>query len=144
MNDARCVGGGYFSTTFTEDPALATGPVSATDLTSGITHDPAPYLTANRKGAFSVSSSMRFEAFKPADDKWHKMADAYNACVAAGVDPPRDVERYFNDEPPDPAGVEIPRQDLIASGCITDYEGYEIDVSKLPPDATIVRVYMSY
>jgi len=96
-----------------------------------------------------MSMSTYVEAFKPPNDKWQRMRDAYDACTAAGVEVPDEVDGYFRGEPPDPAGVEVPRTELFASGAVTEYkadmcEGFEIDVTRLPADVTIVRVYNSY
>ena len=45
------------------------------------------------------------QAFRPPDAKWKKMKQAYDACEAAVVPVPEEVDDFFNNEPPDPAGV---------------------------------------
>ena len=42
------------------------------------------------------------EGFKPPDEKWQKMAEAYRACEAAGVRIPPEVEGFFENGAPDP------------------------------------------
>lgn len=84
--------------------------------------------------------------FRPPDDKWKKMKAVYDACKEADTDPPEEVERFFNDQPPDPAGVEVRLRD---TPCCKEYNdgvsqwGYEIDLSKLPKDVTVIRVFNS-
>jgi hypothetical protein len=77
------------------------------------------------------------------------MKAAWDACRAAGVDPPETVEDYFNGEPPDEAGVEVGEEDLKILGAITKYDaemydGFEVHVDKLPKDVKIIRFYNSY
>jgi hypothetical protein len=96
-----------------------------------------------------MSSSMNVIAFKPADEKWQRMKAVYDACEAAGVRAPDKVERYFGGDKPDPAGVEVSEQELLTAGAVREWreemrEGYEVDVTELPPDVTIVRFFMSY
>jgi hypothetical protein len=93
--------------------------------------------------------------FKPPDEKFKKMLEAYRACELAGIKIPDEVRKFFNDEPPDPTGVKVelrnygaPKGSEYARGvkpwegdCA---EGYEIDVRQLDPDIKIVRVYTSY
>ena len=54
-----------------------------------------------------MSMSTHVMGFIPPDEKFKKMLEAYHACEAAGVAIPSDVEKFFNDEMPDEAGVRI-------------------------------------
>jgi hypothetical protein len=96
-----------------------------------------------------MGMSTRVIAFKPPGEKWQKMCDVYNACTNAGIDVPDEVSRFFDHMPPDPAGVEISERVLRDAGAVTDYsgdmsEGFDVDVTKLPRDVTVIRFYNSY
>lgn len=97
-----------------------------------------------------MSMSTHVVAFKPPNEKWQRMAAAREACLTAGVEVPREIYEYFGGADPDKAGVEIPERALIDCGAVRPWadthgrSGYEIDVTNLPPDVTIVRVYNSY
>lgn len=89
------------------------------------------------------------EGFKPPDEKWQQMRAVWEACTAAKIGIPRDVERYFDGEAPDPHGVQISESDLRACGALRDWKdgmrkGREVDVTKLPPDVTVVRFFNSW
>ena len=91
-------------------------------------------------------TSTHVEGFKKPDANWKKMKAVYDACIEADVDVPEEVEDYFNGEEPDESGVNV---DLEDTDCCKEYSadscsGYEIDVTKLPKDITIIRVYNSY
>ena len=95
-----------------------------------------------------MSMSTHVVGFKPADEKWLKMKAVWDSCVAAGIDPPNNVLDFFGHEPPDDQGVEVA---LEKHTCVQRYssdkrghDGFEIDVRKLPPDVTIIRLYNSY
>ncbi len=80
--------------------------------------------------------------FKPPGPKWKKMKAAYDACEADGIETPKDVDKFFNYEAPDNSGVRIEKKKL--GKAVTDFsaemqEGFEIDVTKLPKDVTIIR-----
>ncbi len=86
--------------------------------------------------------------FVPPDEHWVKMAAAWEACRAAGVDPPAEVERLFEDGPPDPSGKLI---DMHAGvhPAVREWEadmrdGLEVDLSKLPAGVTSLRFINSY
>lgn len=83
---------------------------------------------------------------KPPDAKWKKMKEAYDACEAAGVDPPKAVTDFFNGEEPDASGVVVQIKD---SKAVTEWHaemesGYQVDLTKLPKDITAIRFYNSW
>ena len=84
---------------------------------------------------------------RPPDAKWLAMKAAYEACEKAGVALPKEVEDFFNGEPPDPSGVVVMLQH---SGAVREYaphdaaEGYEVDLTKLPKDVTLLRFWNSW
>lgn len=101
-----------------------------------------------------MGMSMHCTALRPPDEKWRKMKAAWDACKAAGTEPPKEVDDFFDGYPPDPAGVEVGSvgqytddkdmppwvKNCDLEGC----DGFEIDVSKLPKDVTVVRFFCSY
>lgn len=93
-----------------------------------------------------MSMSTYVIGFKPPDEKWKAMKKVWDACQAADIDTPKDVEEYFDGDEPDDAGVVV---ELRKHACCKEYgaemqSGYEIDVTKLPKDVTIIRFVNSY
>lgn len=93
-----------------------------------------------------MGMSTHLLGFKPPNEKWKKMKAIYDACHAADMDVPKEVDNFFGFDTPDDAGVEV---DIEEHDCCQEYnedgsEGFEIDVSKLPKDVTILRFYNSW
>lgn len=87
--------------------------------------------------------------FKPPDETWQRMKAVWDACEAAGIDLPAEVDHYFQGERPDPAGVEVPKTDLVKLGALREWdvgdsEGYEVELEKLPADIKILRFFNSW
>ena len=83
---------------------------------------------------------------QPADEKWSEMKAVYDACTKAGIEVPDDVWMFFNENPPDDAGVIV---DIEGTEAVSGYyadpnQGFEVDIRKLPKDICIVRFYNSY
>ncbi len=100
-----------------------------------------------------MSSSLHVVGFKPPDDKWRKMKAVYDACKKAGICAPITVTEFFAAEEPDDAGVTVEMatdySDRNRHASVTEYRanmvnGFDVDLSKLPKDVTIVRFYVSY
>jgi len=98
-----------------------------------------------------MSMSTHVVGFRPPDEKWKKMKAVWEACKKADMDPPEEVQDFFEYEGPDDQGVEVREEALRKAGAISQWEdkdgsasGYEIDVTKLPKDVKIVRVYNSW
>jgi hypothetical protein len=100
-----------------------------------------------------MSMSTHVVGSRPADEKWRKMKAVYDACTAASMEVPKEVEEFFGHERPDEAGVKIDlsydyRTKKTHESCSAwkddMQEGYEIDVSKLPKDVKIIRFYNSW
>lgn len=100
--------------------------------------------------------NMMVEAYRPPDEKWQAMRDAYNACVSAGVPVPPEVVRFFGDSgAPDDRGIVVrlkwlDRGDPLAHGderlhpaVAKDPKrwGYAIEIAKLPEHVTHVMVW---
>ncbi len=88
---------------------------------------------------------------KPADDKYRKMLAIYQQCRDAQVSVPKEVDDFFNGENPDPKGVVVTLR-ADAKGPVQEWrdednemlEGFEVDITNLPKDVTIIRFVNSY
>lgn len=79
---------------------------------------------------------------RPPDEKWRKMKAIYDACTAAGIEVPQEVDNFFDGGAPDAAGVVV---DVSAERWASDdAEGLEVDVTALPKDVTRIRFYNSW
>jgi len=93
-----------------------------------------------------MGMSTHVTGFRPPDEKWKKMKAVHDACVAAGTDLPKGVDEFFGWDTPDNKGVTV---DLEKDECCKEYngnaeDGFEIDVTKLPKDVTVIRFYNAY
>lgn len=93
-----------------------------------------------------MSMSTSVVGFKPPDEKWKAMKAVYDACIAGKVRVPDEVQKFFNWCGPTEAGVVV---ELLKTDCVkahhTDSEsGFDVDVTKLPKDVTLVRFYNSW
>lgn len=96
-----------------------------------------------------MSMSTHVVGIKPPDDKWKEMKAVYDACAVAGVAVPKAVCDFFDNDPPDDAGVVVSEYDLKKCGALKEYSGdmtagFEVDLSKVPKDVKIIRFYNSY
>ena len=94
-----------------------------------------------------MGMSTHIVGFRPADEKWKKMKTIYDSCEAAEIDIPKEVDVFFGGESPEgKPGMEVEIRDTPAVREWSDEScsGYEIEVSKLPKDVKIVRVYNSW
>ena len=94
-----------------------------------------------------MGMSTHIIGFRPADEKWKAMKAAYEACEAAGVSPPDEVAEFFCDEPPgDRPGMEVDIEDsdAIREWSIDSMSGYEIDLTKIQRDVSVIRVYNAW
>lgn len=92
-----------------------------------------------------MGMSMHVVGFRPADDKWNKMKAAWDACEAAGLPIPEEVENYFEDEyPGDKPGMEVELGEAVQELNREGEEGYQVDVTKLPDGVRFIRFYCSW
>ena len=96
-----------------------------------------------------MGMSTHVVGFKPPDEKWQKMKAIWDACEAGGTDVPVAVEKFFDGEEPDAAGVVLEYAALKKCGVVTEWsddsrQGYEIHIDKMPPDVKIIRVFNSW
>ena len=86
--------------------------------------------------------------FIPPDDEYKRKAEAWNACKAAGIEPPYELMRMFDGNEPDPSGMKLSDEKLRECGALRrwvdeDSGGYELVIANLPPDVKSVRFYNS-
>ena len=100
-----------------------------------------------------MGMSTHIVAIRPPDEKWRKMKAARDACVAAGIEVPDEIDDYFDNEAPDEKGVliclEIGEFDRARHPSIQNYQSdsggvWDVDLDKLPPDTKILRFYNSW
>lgn len=90
-----------------------------------------------------MSMSTHIVGFKPTDEKWRKMRDVYNACRAAGLGIPKDVEKFFEYEGPDESGVKV---EIEKSSAVKEWHGnaasgFEVNLNTLDPDIKVIRFW---
>jgi hypothetical protein len=90
-----------------------------------------------------MSMSTHVTGFAPPDEQWQKMKAIWDACGAAQIPVPGEVEEFFGGEAPDPAGVEVdlPLREWQEDGASA---GYELDVAAIPPQVKTIRFYNSW
>lgn len=96
-----------------------------------------------------MGMSTHVMGFKPADDKWRRMKEAYAACDAAGVPPPDEVLGFFDHVrfdciPEHGAEVMIERTQCCTEWHDDSRSGFDVDVRKLPADVHVLRFYNSW
>ncbi len=90
-----------------------------------------------------MSMSTWAVGIKPPDDKWKEMKVVWDACEKAGVEKPVEVDSYFNDEPPDEAGV-IVEVDTTEWDDGEMSSGLEVHLDKIDKDIKIIRFVNSW
>lgn len=88
----------------------------------------------------------------PGDTELHKgMMSIWRTCIKMKVSVPDEVIKYFGDEDSDEAGklVDIERTKHTKNSPVTPWQdesaqGFEVDVTKLPPGVTKLRFYNSW
>lgn len=89
-----------------------------------------------------MGMSTHVTGFVPPDDRWQQMKAVYDSCTAAGIDPPTEVERFFDGQAPDPSGqeVDIPHRDWQDD----HRQGIEIKTEDIPENVRSIRFYNSW
>jgi len=74
------------------------------------------------------------------------MKAAYDGCLAAGVNPPESVEKFFGYEPPDDQGVvvNLDQHPCFEKGRPDMQDHFTVDVATLPEHVRYVRFVNSY
>ena len=75
------------------------------------------------------------------------MKAVWDSCKAADIEIPENVEKFFDWEEPDDAGVEVDLEKLPE--CCTEWkaemrEGFEVDIASIPPHIKKIRFYNAY
>lgn len=91
-----------------------------------------------------MTQSLWLYGYAPPDEKWEQMAKIYFACKDAKIDPPPEVEKYFEDGEPDPQGQETSLKHLAREYSAPMHWGLEIDLDKIPKNIRTIRFYVSY
>ena len=104
-------------------------------------------VSSHKIERFIMGMSTHIVGFRPANDRWKKMKAVYETCAAAGIAVPEDVQRFFDYEPPGNKpgiSVDIKNCEAVSQWVDESKSGYEIDITKLPKDITIIRVYNAW
>ena len=89
--------------------------------------------------------SLHVYAVTPATDKgWKKMKAVWDACKTACIDPPPEVEEYFNGEVPDDDGVVEEIDNLLRRLDSKGYDSWELSIEDIPDGVTELRIKMHY
>lgn len=94
-----------------------------------------------------MGMSMHVVGYRPADDEWKRKKAVWDACKAAGVNLPKEVDDFFDSsDPGDSPGMEVA---LMGKGAErwdgnSSREGFQVDVEALPPGVRYVRFYCSW
>jgi len=86
-----------------------------------------------------MGMSTHVVGIKLPDDKWKDMKRIWDECESMDICPPKEVEDYFDGEPPDEKGVIVDIPSVHWTDEMAD--GYEIHVEQIPKDVTIIRFY---
>lgn len=92
-----------------------------------------------------MGMSLNVVGFRPADDQWRKMKAAWDACKTAGIEPPREVVKFFDDVyPGDKPGQEV-ELGVAKREWKDDYRhGFEIDIEAIPDGVRYLWFYNSW
>lgn len=89
-----------------------------------------------------MGMSTHVKGFVPPDERWQKMKAVLDACTAAGIEVPDEVDEFFGDGGPDPQGQEV---DIPSRGWKTDHQqGIEIKTEDIPERVKVIRFYNSW
>ncbi len=93
-----------------------------------------------------MSMSTSIVGFRPADEKWKKMKKIYDSCEDARIKIPEEVSSFFNYESPGSAGVKVELEEhkCCSKLSVDGEDRFQIDVSQLPKDVTIIRFTNSW
>lgn len=91
-----------------------------------------------------MSSTPNWVGFRPPDDKWKRMKAVWDACEAADLSIPNEVLLFFNEEAPDPAGVEIDIGEWVTAYEGDGKTGWDVDLTSIPSDIKMIRFFESW
>lgn len=89
-----------------------------------------------------MGMSTHVKGFVPPDERWQKMKAVLDACAAAGIEVPDQVDEFFGGEEPDPQGQEV---DIPHHNWGDDHRnGVEIKTEDIPERVKVIRFYNSW
>lgn len=96
-----------------------------------------------------MSLSTHVSGIKPADEKFKQMKAVWDACIAARVKIPEDVNKFFGGEDPDEHGVVVSSKELTdaiipLSSQQFQTKGFIVDIRLLPPDVKLIKFENSW
>lgn len=108
----------------------------------GHTHHMAPDFKKEK----IMGMGINIIGFKPPDKKWLKMKAIWDLCKEAFIDPPEEVEEFFDYEDPDKAGVLI---NLKNTPAVEEWsadmkDGFQVDLKKLPEGIKFIRFFCDF
>ena len=92
-----------------------------------------------------MGMSTHVEGIAPPDEKWRLMKQIYESCREADIPVPKEVDKFFNYEPPDEDGVVIPLRDISKDWTHPQHcaSGIEIELAKIPKHVKVLRIVNS-
>lgn len=79
------------------------------------------------------------------DEKWLKYVEIYNLCKSQKIEVPAEIAFYFGEQDPNKFYGNV----IDIKDCVTEYEddmrqGFDVDISRLPPAVKFIRFYNSW
>ncbi len=100
-----------------------------------------------------MSMSTFLTGFRKPDEKFQKMKTAWEACKAAGIEPPEEIDKFFDGDSPESHGLPITlaANDKVYAhdGSVRLYredckDGFVVDLDNLPQDIRVLKFHNSY
>lgn len=92
-----------------------------------------------------MSVTTHIIGFIPPDEEWKKKMAAWKACEEAEVEPPEELVSFFGGEDPtDKPGREVDIEPAVTHCDLDMVDGWEVTLSKLPPEVKVIRFENSY
>lgn len=95
-----------------------------------------------QRKAENMSMSTNVVGFAPPDEKYRRMKAIWDACKAADIKMPGEVNEFFDGQEPDPQGVEVIIKHKKWSDDMRD--GIEVEIAALPPHVKVIRFYTAW
>ncbi len=86
------------------------------------------------------------KGLKPKTEEYEKKLRIYKDCKELNINPPKEIEDYFDGEVCEEGIVIDLPKDAISESVNVDYcnEYFDVDLTKIPSDVTIIRFVNSY
>jgi len=88
---------------------------------------------------------MKVFGIRPPGDEWELKQAVYDACIAAHVEIPAEITKFFNGKPPNVMGVWVDLEKTCAAKRWEDKEeeGFNVDVRAVFKDSLITVIRFS-